>query len=326
MKKLFLYVCFIFVITTSLFAQKENILVIESYHAQYPWDMSYKEGLEEILGFKYNLIFFQMDTKRVDKSKYQEMADLAWKRYEQLNPALVILGDDNALKYLGYKFTKTETKVVYLGINNNPRNYSLSGYKRITGILERPLLKRSLMSISKLTPLKKVLVLFDSGTTSNVTLKESFYSKKSQVLRGIQVDIKLVDKFNDWKKLVLSAKDNAYDIIIVGLYHTITDKYDNHVDANEVLTWTSQNTPIPPFSFWDFTVGDNKTIGGYVLFGREQGLEAGKMALKLLSHTGDSLLMPKIAQRGRFLFSKYQLEKWNLDTKNIVEAKIEYIK
>jgi len=316
----------LFFINVQLLAQKEDILVIESYHAQYPWDKSYKEGLQEVLGSKYNLVFFEMNTKRIDKNQYEKMANLAWKRYEQLNPVLVILGDDNALKYLGYRFVKTTTKVVYLGINNNPRNYSISGYKHITGILERPLLKRSLFHISKLTKVKKVLVLFDSGTTSKVIVDEVFLGKTSLHIRDIQVDIKLVDKFYRWKKIVKKAKKENYDILIVGLYHTIKDRAYNHMKAEDVLTWTSKHTPIPPFAFWDFTVGKNKAIGGYVLFGKEQGLEAGKIALKMLSHTKDSLIMPKTAQRGRFLFSTSQLKKWNLNPVGKIKAKIEYIK
>jgi len=326
MYRLILIFIFTCIININLHAQKEDILVIESYHAQYPWDKSYKNGLKEILGAKYNLVFFEMNTKRIDKSQYEKMANLAWKRYLQLNPALVILGDDNALKYLGYRFAKTNTKVVYLGINNNPRNYSISGYKNISGILERPLLKRSLIHISKLTKVKKVLLLFDSGTTSKVIVDEVFSGETSLILRDIQVDIKQVDKFVQWQKIVNNAKNNKYDILIVGLYHTIKDRAYNHMKADDVLTWTSMNSPIPPFAFWDFTVGSNKAIGGYVLFGKEQGLEAGKMALKMLSHTKDSLIMPKTAHRGRFLFSTTQLKKWNLNPEGKIKAKIEYIK
>ncbi|NQY94644.1 MAG: sugar ABC transporter, partial [Campylobacteraceae bacterium] len=127
MNRFFVVLFFMIMFTYNLFAQRENILVIESYHAQYPWDKSYKEGLREILASKYNLIFFEMNTKRIDKKHYEKMANLAWKKYKEVRPSLVILGDDNALKYLGYRFAKTNTKVVYLGINNNPRNYFISG-------------------------------------------------------------------------------------------------------------------------------------------------------------------------------------------------------
>ncbi len=50
--------------TYNLFAQRETILVIESYHGEYPWDQSYKEGLREVLASKYDLVFFEMNTKQ----------------------------------------------------------------------------------------------------------------------------------------------------------------------------------------------------------------------------------------------------------------------
>jgi len=64
---------------------------------------------------------------------------------------------------------------------------------------------------------------------------------------------------------------------------TLTDKEGKHADAEALLKWTVKNTPVPPFAFWDFTVGPDKAIGGFVLFGKTHGEAAGKMALKILS-------------------------------------------
>lgn len=320
-------IIFLFILMVNdLFAKKKDILVIESYHAKYPWDVSYKEGLKEILSSKYNLIFFEMDTKRIPKNKYKMMADLAWAKYLSIKPELVILGDDNALKYLGARFAKTETKVVYLGINNNPREYSIAGYKNIAGVIERPLLKRSIKNHSNILKVKKVLVLFDSGTTAQSTLNEIFFGKTTLLLQDIIVDIKLLDKFEVWKDTVRNSKKEGYDIIIVGLYHTIKDKFGNNVDANKILKWTSVNTPLPPFAFWDFAVGEEKTIGGYVLFGKAQGLEAAKIALNMLRDKNFSLRLPIKAEEGQFLFSKSQLKKWNLKLGYEISGKIKYVK
>src|SRR4051812_38579719 len=44
---------------------EETIFVVESYNAEMKWDASYKEGLQEVLGKKYKLEYFQMDTKRL---------------------------------------------------------------------------------------------------------------------------------------------------------------------------------------------------------------------------------------------------------------------
>ncbi len=315
--------CFFF-FPLCVFAQKETILLIESYHAEYPWDVSYKKGLQDTLGDKYNLVYFEMDTKRLPVSEYEKRAQMAWNEFKKVNPKLVILGDDNALKYLGPKFVTTTTPVVYLGINSNPRSYDMAGHKNITGVLERVLMKHSIVFINKLLPIKKVLVLFDSGTTAQVVRDEIFHGKESVSISNIRVNIKLIDKYTVWEKTVLNAKKQGYDVILVGLYHTIKDDVGKHVDAEKIVEWTSENAPVPPFAFWDFAVGPRKTIGGYVLFGEEQGIKAGELSLKILSGESPANNYPSTVRSGRFLFSKSQLKKWGVTLPNDIASKTKY--
>jgi len=310
----------------SLYGHKKHILVIESYHADYSWDISYKRGLEKAIGGEYEIFYFEMNTKRLAKSEFKKMANLAWKRYKKLKPSLVVLGDDNALKCLGGRFAKTNTPVVYLGINNNPRAYDMIRHKNITGVLERPLLKRSIIYIKDLIKVKKILILFDSGTTSTTFKKGIFKNKNSMFLNGVNIDIKFIDNYNNWKRNIIESKKNGYDAVIIGLYHTIKDDDNKHINSEEVLEWTSENTPLPPFSFWDFSVGKNKTIGGYVLFGEEQGIVAGKMVLDILSGKSPRTIEPKTAEKGKFLFSKYQLKKWKIKLTDNIKAKTFYSK
>ena len=59
-------------------AVNDTILVIESYNAEMQWDANYKEALQESLGKKYHLEYFQMDTKRLPREQHAAMADKAW--------------------------------------------------------------------------------------------------------------------------------------------------------------------------------------------------------------------------------------------------------
>lgn len=319
----------LYVLAMPMFCQASDntILVIESYHEEYAWDASYKEGLEETLGNRYELVYFQMDTKRLPSSQYQERTELAYEEYKRLDPALVILGDDNALKFLGPKLSGTKTPVVYLGINQNPRYYNMFGPKNITGVLERPLMKRSVLFLKEmLNPEpKKILILFDTGATSKSSVAQVFKGKSSTSIAGIKVDLKLIGNLSVWKRTVNAAKKDGYDAIIVGLYQTITDDAGEHVDGAEILEWTSENTPVPPFGFWDFTVGKKKTIGGLVLFGKIQGQAAGKIALEILGGKRPYDIHPVMAEKGRMLFSKTLVEKWGLTIPEHMAQDIEYV-
>ena len=254
---------------------KQKVLVIESYHSGFAWDKSYIRGLQSVLKEEFALLYFQMDTKRLAVNLHQQQADNAWQYFQQSKADIVILGDDNALKYLGPRFSKTDVPVVFLGINNNPRHYNLHNSKNITGVLERPLIKRSISSIAQ-GKAKKVLLLFDNSHTSKTILEEKFANNKQRIISNIEVDIALINDWDSWQEKVLSSTQKQYDILFIGLYHTIIDQHNNHIPATEVLSWTIQNTPIPPFSFWDFSVGKGKAIGGLVLVGYEQGLLAGE--------------------------------------------------
>ncbi|MGM0418155.1 MAG: ABC transporter substrate-binding protein [Thermodesulfobacteriota bacterium] len=327
MKRCIIIILILFIFyPLSLFAQKNDILVIESYHSEFPWDASYKKGISEVLGNKYNLVYFEMDTKRLPKSEFEKRAQMAWDEYKKVDPVLVILGDDNALKYLGPKFIKTDTPVVYLGINNNPRVYNIFGHDNFTGTLERPLLKRSILFINKIKKIKKALLLFDASPTSEVLNSEIFYGKKSMEFGGVKSEIKLITKYSDWKKNVLNAEEKGYDVIFVGLYQSIIDDNGMHVNDETIVKWTSEHTTVPVFGFWDFAVGPDKTIGGYVLSGEEQGKTAGKIALNILSGKKAGNIFPEIAPRGKYLFSKFQLKKWCITIPDHIDSKAEYTK
>ncbi len=328
MKKILITtVLFVLLNGMSCLADNQTILVIESYSGLYPWDASYKKGLENILGKDYTLVYFEMNTKRLPPAQYEKRGQLAYEMYEQIQPVLVILGDDNALKFVGPRLAETKTPVVYLGVNNNPRDYGINKAENITGVLERPLMKRSIIYLSKWIHPKpqKILLLFDSGNTSKISVHEMFNDQSSVSMLGIQIDLKLIGQWSEWKKTVLSAKLKGYDAVVVGLYQTIVDDDGSHVDAEDVIAWTSKHTPLPPFGFWDFTVGPDKTIGGLVLFGKTHGELAAQMALKILGGKNPKQIAPVMENKGRFFFSRSQLEKWGITLPEKISSKADFI-
>ncbi|WP_019614722.1 ABC transporter substrate-binding protein [Psychromonas ossibalaenae] len=316
-----LTLCTFFMLSSAASAQSKSVLIIESYHSEYPWDSSYIEGIKEGLKGDYQFFTFQMDTKRTAKSEFDNSAQKAWDFYLHTKPSIVFLGDDNALKYLGTKFSAVDTPVVFLGINNNPRAYKVGSATNITGVLERPLLKRSIIEMKKIVDLKKVLVLFDSGTTSKVTFDEILKGKDKIKLSGIEAHMKLIGSWEVWQETVKSAKEKGYDAVFIGLYHTIVDKNNDHIAADKVLQWTSENTPVPPFAFWDFSVGPEKAIGGLTLFGKTQGLLAAEMATQIISGTQPGQIKVRIGEKGKLLFSKTQLQKYNIELPQAIASK-----
>lgn len=298
----------------SAFAERQTILVIESYHNQHPWDASYLEALRENLQ-DYELVTFEMDTKRLPASDYQQQADKAWQLYLSVAPDLVILGDDNAVKYMVPRLQHTETPVVFLGVNVNPRATGLADIRNVTGILERPLFQRSITEANRLFnyQLKKILILFDDSHTSGIAINEFTGGAASMDFAELQVDFRLSNQLEEWHNAVKNAEHHGYDAIIIGLYHTVFDGENRHVDSEHIIRWINKNSTIPVFSFWDFSVGHDKAIGGVVLVGKKQGEEAAALVKHILQRQPDNLPGIKTAERGQYRYSKSQLKRWQID-------------
>jgi len=292
---------------------KPLILVIGSYNPEYPWQASWRRGLEEVLGAKADLVYTDMDTKRLPPERHAAMADAAWEEYTRLSPDMVILGDDAAFKYLGPRIAGTSTPCVFLGVNANPRDYGFSA-PNITGVLERPLFMRNILFIKQIMGpgFRRGLLLFDTDITSSVVHGDPFQWRGSMVMADIELDLKQIGIFDEWKRTVLGAAAQGYDVILLGLYQTLFDADGNHVDPEAVLRWTSEHAPLPMFCFWDFSVGPQGAIGGLVLFGEVQGRLAGEMALRILEGAPPASIYPKAAEKGQFLFSRSQLARWGL--------------
>ncbi|MFM5598804.1 ABC transporter substrate-binding protein [Aeromonas veronii] len=257
--------------TLSLPLWAANILVISSYHPEYLWDQSYNEGLRKGLQGEHKISHFYMDTKRHPREAFDDIAQRAIAFYLKSKPDLVVLGDDNAINYLANEIASLGTPVVFLGMNENPRLKGFVGHPKITGVLERPLLKRNISEISQ-----------------------------------------MMGDYSLWQEAVLNAKKNGYQAIFLGLYHTLVDDNGKHVSEQTVLEWTSANTPVPLFCFWEFAVGKGMAIGGLELDGHDQGLQAASLINTILAGTLPRTISPRAALRGEYVFSKSELARWQL--------------
>jgi ABC-type uncharacterized transport system substrate-binding protein len=290
-----------------------HILMISSYHPEYRWDKSYNEGLLKGLQGDHQITHFYMDTKRHPREAFDDIAQRAIALYLKIKPDLVVLGDDNAINYLANEIASLGTPVVFLGMNENPRLKGFVGHPKITGVLERPLLKRNISEMSQLMGgISKALVLFDSSNVALTALEDEFKTQTELRVGQTQVNSQLLGDYSLWQEAILNSKKHGYQAIFLGLYHTLVDDQGKHVSEQTVLEWTSANTPVPVFCFWEFTVGKGMAIGGLVLDGHDQGLQAASLINTILAGAAPKTLSPRAALRGEYVFSKSGLARWQL--------------
>ncbi|BAJ04106.1 ABC transporter substrate-binding protein [Shewanella violacea] len=304
-------------------ATAASILIIESYHKEFAWDESYNRGIKSVVDNDHTFSHFYMNTKILPSEQFADMASLAWQAYLKLKPDLVVLCDDNAIKLLAYKFGQTKVPVVFLGLNANPRDYGLTKLLNFTGVLERPIFKRSIILADQILPKKsnkKILVVFDNSQTSKASIEPISRNFKSINIGKVKVDFQLIDDFVKWQQVINNAKESGYDALFIGLYHTLVDAEKQHVSPNEVILWTQKHAPLPHFGFWNFSIGARGNVGGYVLDGYLHGQLAGKLISKILKGENPNDLAYEFDRQGRYLFSLEGLKRWRLELPKKVNA------
>ncbi|WP_432736958.1 ABC transporter substrate-binding protein [Maridesulfovibrio sp. FT414] len=297
---------------TKVHPQKKKILIIDSYHSSYPWTSACIKGLNEYIAPEYDKIYFDMDTKRIPQDQFKTKAKQCMDIFHKEKPDLVITMDDNALKYSGQRISATGTPVVFMGINQNPRIYFAKNKlpHNVTGILERPLLKRSLLVLSKIYGSANFLLMMDNGMTSQAIIETSLQGTDRINYNSCEMDLFTTDNFNDWKKKVLNLNTNKYKGIIICNYAAMRDESGQHAAMNTVSTWTSAHSKVPVYALWEYSLGKGKAVGGLVMSGYYQGKAAAEMANTILA-TG-RIPPVQIPSQGVLTFSKHELSRWGI--------------
>lgn len=300
------------IVSTDAIAKQSKILIVASYHPSLGWTDQCEKGIRSVIGDKYQIHTFYMDTKRLPQSEFQTRTDAAWNIFKDVKPDLVMIGDDNGLKFLGPKYAKTKTPVVYFGINNNPRNYFDKLPDNITGVLERLPIIPLIRHLKKIMPdSKKALLLVDKSPTANAIINMTFQKNQSIRAAGINTEYKIASNWNDWNNIVKNSK--KYDMIILTSFHTLKDESGTHISIEDAVEWTSSNSPVPVFSNHEYAVGPKGAVGSFSIYGEAHGKLAGEIALEILKgKVIPKNIKPKTDREGKFYFSKNQLQRFNL--------------
>ncbi|QYJ90214.1 ABC transporter substrate-binding protein [Shewanella halotolerans] len=312
----------------SLPASAARLMFIHSYHEGYPWVQDYRQAILENLSEPTKMAELFLDSKRLPRDAYVKRADDAWEAVKRDKPDIIILADDNAISLLSERIATTKTPVVFLGLNTNPRDHGLPTYRQFTGILERPLFKRSLLLVDCLLPgneAKKLLILSDNSATSRAAFSPISADFKPIKIGKLTIAFTLTNSAEEWKQAVIGAKKAGYQGIFTGLYHTLTTSGGDYLEASETIAWTAEHSPVPHFGFWDFTVGRHANPGGYVLNGYEHGLLAAKLINRLLAGDQASSLGYISDSKGAFRFSLSGVAKWHLSIPKEIAEKADWV-
>lgn len=306
--------------------ERPLILLVNSYHPNSPWFIRYFKAFADEIGDAANIVIYHMDTKHVPETAFEQRAVRALELLDRTHPDVVVLGDDNAIKYIGKAVLSRGYPLVYLGVNKNPRVY-IGQNSLATGVLERPLVKRSLLYLREImgADLQRCLLILEDSATARVLSESVFNGKPSATFGGISVDMVMTNEWTKWQAEISGAKTNGYDAIMVGLYQRLRDERMNLISGDDAIKWTSANSPLPLFGLWDQNIGPGMAVGGLVLSPIPQGWMAGRLVKDILAGDSPEDLLPVVADQGRFLFSRSGLKRWNLTLPESIERESEFV-
>ncbi|WP_163352454.1 ABC transporter substrate-binding protein [Desulfovibrio sp. JC010] len=301
-------------------ALDKKVVVVNSYNKDFKWVEEHNGVLKRGVAGKAEISFYYLDFKRLNKKDCDRRVAEAKAAIERDKPEVVVVTDDYALKSLGQFLVDRDIPVVFLGINGNARKY-VDNVRKITGVFERPLVKRSIAYLKEIVGPGKFLVLMDDSLSSRVFVRESLNDQTTLDVSGAHADIELVRTFSDWKAKVKNALNAGYSCLVIGTYHIFRDEQGKHISSEEVIRWTSMHSPVPIFGLWDFSVGKGKAVGGYVLSGIDQGREALKMVKKILAGENIESIHPVIGKKGLLLFSGPEMKRWDIQIPDSLTSK-----
>ncbi|MCP3923302.1 MAG: hypothetical protein GY714_12025 [Desulfobacterales bacterium] len=302
-----------------IFAGEQKVLIIHSYSrkARFEWVNDMSNGVKKILKEPYYRFYeFEMHTKLIPQSDFEKKADEALAYCKTVNPDIVIISDDNGLNLMVPRIGK-KTPIVFMGINANIRlSYPwLLEYRNVTGILERPLIKLTIIKMAKLVTLdvRKALILLGDSPTARAFFQNDLLGKTEFKILNIQANVKMTGNFTEWKKHIRESKQKKYDILLVAGNLAMRGKGGRYIKPEKIAEWISKNSPIPAFTVHENQIGKNQLIGGMVISGKVMGEDAAKLVKIIIEkNRKPGTILYKTQKKGRLIFCKSQLARWNL--------------
>jgi ABC-type uncharacterized transport system substrate-binding protein len=279
----------------------KKVLFINSYHQGYEWSDGIEQGAAKVLRASgAEVEFFRMDTKRNNDEKSKKAAGLAAKaQIEKVKPALVIVSDDNAVKYVLEPYYKNGgIPFVFCAVNWDASPYGLP-YKNATGMIEVALTTQLVDKLREYAKGQRVGFLTVDNETERVEQKAYREQLKLKF-----AEERLVKTFAEFKAAFLELQGKV-DVLLLGNYAGITGWNDAEAKA-----FVEASTRIPSGAMYDFMMP--YAMLGLTKIATEQGVWAGGAAVKILGGTSPSAIPLARNKEGQIMVNVRLAAKGNI--------------
>jgi ABC-type uncharacterized transport system substrate-binding protein len=297
---------------------KYKIVYVNSYHQGHPPSDQITTGLVESMpADSFEVISYFMDTKRNPTQEYIEAKAAALlDSIQQADPDLLVISDDNAVKYLVQPHLQDQDlPVVFCGVNWSADQYALSR-NNITGILELLPVEEVMAAMKSHDPSIQSLLVLNENTTTSRKTKPILDTVLNSL--GIEVTQTLVDDFEGWKA-AFEEGNRSFDIIYLQTQGAI--KGWDHAEAKKFI---DQHIKVPLITCEDHMMP--YSVFGMTQVSREQGTWAAETAKKILRGTPPSKIPVSENQMVSIWFNPTLAEKVGFQPDPVLMEKARIIK
>jgi len=284
--------------------QRLEMVVIHSYHQDYPWTALQHEGFTDTLShtlpeYDINFSVEYLDTKRVRPSTDYLQKFLYYLQAKHLDdiPALIYVTDDNAMNFVlgvGAQSVQT-TPVVFSGVNNLSLAKTLDR-QQITGVFERKDVESSIRLVQQIRPgTKRIIFLGDGGSTDQaigIRIKEV-----SQHYAGLEIVHIGRSSLNDLLETLRAA---GTGVVIVTTIGGVRDTSGHVLELDKIMEQVT-NTGRMVLIMEDAYLFPG-VLGGYVTTARLQGETAARLATRIIRGEAVSSIEPVTESPAELIF------------------------
>jgi hypothetical protein len=293
--------------------KRKKLLYVNSYHSGYAWSDGIEAALLKALKIKkgrdgsydttrsqVDFETFRMDTKRHHLEKFKRRAALRAKAIiDSWKPDIVVISDDNAVKYLLVPYYRNSAiPFVYCGINWDAGVYGLP-FANTTGMVEVKPVRQTLTLLRRYAHGNRLGYV----GAKNLSNEKNLWAFEKIIDRPF-TDGALVETFSQWQAEYLRLQKTV-DMLL-------------WLEAEGVSGWGSAkakrfilaNTRVPSGGTSDHHAP--YTLLGRVNLSEEQGWWAGNTALRILSGTAPDAIPPVTNNNSRLYLNMKLARKLNI--------------
>lgn len=311
-----------FNLSTPVYAEdannQKNVLVINSYNHGLAWTADETDGI--LTGLKKNIdnlsIFIEyLDWKNnPTENNLRAMVDSYRYKYQNKDIDMIITTDDTALEFAlkNRSALFSNAPVVFCGVNRKGVSEITSGFNNFTGVVEEVDPIDTINMALKINPsLKNVYVLFDNSesgiSTGNIVIEK---------IKAMDAHLNTIPlnqlTYDELINSVKSYKDDS--IIFATTYYS--DANGKIIEFERASRDISTSSTVPVYHLYDFGL-NNGAFGGNLISGELQGMNAARLALRIINGENPDYIPVQSPKTTRKVFDYNQLKRFNVSLSKI---------